>query len=346
MVDNWQKQLGAKYNRPIPEDKPKNKFYQSSQKNHGEKEMSKRILPLYNSFKKDIDTDPRKLEPTANTGLLFDKFCDHWSGDSKWKEQIDTRRKNEIQEAHDNPDWDANPKTWFLKSIISHHNKHIESNKLLSSYLKRRDELVKKQNGDTQSFKTQWRFVTGPGMGHVLETGFIWNKTLGVPYLPGSSIKGLIRSWVDPKKDSKGIAHGWGDPSKWEQWDQYKDLFGDGDDKKLGAGKLIVFDAFPINAELELDIMNPHYSEYYNKIPEDKNGNLTPPADYLKPIPIFFITVKPNINFSFALAPRGKGTVDDVNTGFNLLKNALDTLGAGCKTDVGYGHFDKVEGEI
>ena len=31
---------------------------------------------------------------------------------------------------------------------------------------------------------------------HPVENGFAWHPTLGMPYLPGSSIKGLVRAWA------------------------------------------------------------------------------------------------------------------------------------------------------
>src|SRR5207249_3153998 len=125
------------------------------------------------------------------------------------------------------------------------------------------------------------------------ETGFIWHHTLGVSYLPGSSVKGLMRAWVDPKIDENGQIKGWGDK---ETWEKIKRLFGD--TEYDGAGALTIFDALPTQApEIDLDIMNPHYGEYYA-------DPRTPPADYLSPTPIFFLTVKEHQRFLFGLALR------------------------------------------
>ncbi|MGH8608167.1 MAG: type III-B CRISPR module RAMP protein Cmr6 [Gammaproteobacteria bacterium] len=79
--------------------------------------------------------------------------------------------------------------------------------------------------------------------------------------------------------------------------------------------------------------MNPHYSDYY----EGKE----PPADYLSPKPVFFLTVKSKQPFLFSLAPRpGSGAgKSEVEEGINLLIEALNTLGAGGKTAVGYGRM-------
>lgn len=273
-----------------------------------------RYLPLYDKLKQD-GTNARPMEETAHSGLLFDKFCDHWSGPRKqWKPEKTANRDDAI-------------KYQFMKSIIAQHSKSkLQSviGNLLTQYHARRDAMLSAIGGKPEVFTTDWRFVSGLGMGHVLETGFVWHRTLGVPYLPGSSVKGLIRASVDPAK-------GWNeDKEKWKK--EYLRLFGDSDD--TGAGALIVFDAIPeTKPTLEVDIMNPHYGAYYG-------NKKQPPADYLSPVPIFFLTVAPNSRFKFALAPRpGAGSASDLATGFELLKCALATLGAGAKTAVGYGYF-------
>ncbi len=316
------------------EHKPKRKDTQySGGKHEGGDKVPRRVLPLYKGLGSE-DISARPMEVTANTGLLFDKFCDHWAGKDKWKEQIDERKGKQLPDAlKNNPTWNANPKTWFLKTIAEHQNNHKHIDKLLSQYHSRLNKMLDVLGGESCNFKTLWRFVSGLGMGHVLETGFVWHKILGVPYLPGSSVKGLIRAWADPKTDKEGEHLGWGDPDAWEE---VKRLFGD----QEGAGRLIVFDALPVEKPmLEVDIMNPHYGDYYSK-KKDKHDNLIPPADYLSPNPIFFLTVKENVQFKFSLAPRpGAGTAADVSRGFDLLKEALENIGAGAKTAVGYGYF-------
>lgn len=322
MEKDWKEELAKKFNRPLPGKnkagaKPiKRHINKGKEKSEIIKEGPPRCLPLYNSLKHE-GNKPRALEPEAHTGLLYDKYCDFWSGFPNWKEQIDNSR-----EILPYPGWDSNPKVWFLNSIINHFNNHKKIPVILEDYLNRRKKLINFIGGEKQFFKTTWRFVSGLGIAHVLETGFGWHKTLSVPYLPGSAVKGLIRSW----------AKNWDDTGHWEQ---YKRLFGD--NEKLGEGVLIMFDAIPSKIpKLELDIMNPHYSEYYN----DPDNN--PPADYYSPVPIFFLTVAAGSSFNFTIAPvRGRGTMDDVKEGFSLLQKALTYIGAGAKTAVGYGFFER-----
>lgn len=112
-------------------------------------------------------------------------------------------------------------------------------------------------------------------------------------------------------------------------------------------GEIIFFDAYPeslvVDTEgvkkgiLELDVMNPHYSEYYTK---DE-----PPADWLSPIPVFFLVVRKGTVFKITLAwrPPKKGSSSD---GQELLKEvrrwtemALQECGIGAKTRAGYGEL-------
>lgn len=289
-----------------------------------------RSLPLYAGvgFPERDDSrgyaDGLSIE-TPHPGLVFDKFVDTWKimADGQQCAVQDPESKN------------ASPKlklgskrAWLEETIklVNDHKAALQDN--LEKLVARQEKLVTSLGGECIPVKTDWRFVSGLGNGHPFETGFIWHRTLGVPYLPGSSVKGLMRAWADPKK-------GWGDE---ENWGRVKRLFGDTDEG--GAGTLIVFDALPVQVpELELDIMNPHYGDYYGG-KNDENDNPVPPADYLSPSPVFFLAVEANQPFRLALAPRcpkGENAPDDLKDGLELLEQALTTLGAGGKTAVGYG---------
>ncbi|MCL2284150.1 MAG: type III-B CRISPR module RAMP protein Cmr6 [Fibromonadales bacterium] len=87
-------------------------------------------------------------------------------------------------------------------------------------------------------------FVSGLGSGHPTETGFILDRNSGSPYIPASSIKGILRSVCEEKDADK--------------------LFGKGNSR----GEITLLDAFPKNPKLEVDIMNPHSKkETENPIP-------------------------------------------------------------------------------
>ena len=44
--------------------------------------------------------------------------------------------------------------------------------------------------------RIDWRMVVGLGSDHVQETSMTLDHVYGIPYLPGSAVKGVVRSWV------------------------------------------------------------------------------------------------------------------------------------------------------
>jgi CRISPR-associated protein Cmr6 len=82
--------------------------------------------------------------------------------------------------------------------------------------------------------------------------------------------------------------------------------------------------------------MNPHYGDYYS----DDKGK-TPPADYLSPNPIKFLTVATGTVFAFrAVAEKKDDLPQKVR---NAFISALTQEGVGAKTAIGYGRFEVVE---
>lgn len=293
-----------------------------------------RNLPLYKGLgfyelPEDRLFCKRDFVKLPHVGLLFDKYVDTWGIDQHkgFVVQSPSSARDPSKKAK------QGSKQCFYDETMNVYKEQQEAlSKQLAAHHDRRAALLQASFGKTLTAKTDWRFISGLGVGHPFETGFIWHRTLSVPYLPGSSVKGLMRAWADPAK-------GWGSEHTWKT---VKRLFGDTKDD--GAGSLIVFDALPEKVpELELDIMNPHYAAYYNKDiykkPDGSEG-LTPPADYLSPVPIFFLAVAKEQPFRFAIAPhcpKAKGAGFTTKRGFVLLRQALATLGAGGKTAVGYG---------
>ena len=58
-------------------------------------------------------------------------------------------------------------------------------------------QLAASQGGQARIYQCTAPFVTGMGNPHPLESGFTWHPTLGMPYLPGSAVKGLVRAAVE-----------------------------------------------------------------------------------------------------------------------------------------------------
>jgi CRISPR-associated protein Cmr6 len=192
--------------------------------------------------------------------------------------------------------------------------------------------------------KTQWRLVSGLGIAHPFETGFVFDHTYGLPYLPGSSVKGVARAWARENEEEEG----------WDI-DRRHVLFGpeEREDKVAGKrfepaqGQVVFFDAYPVDwPKLEVDILNPHYGEYYR----DAN---TPPADWLSPVPTYFLTLAANQALDFVVAvkpdsPHQQAVLKAANLtreeaakkALEAVRGAATTLGLGGKTAVGYGYFE------
>ena len=242
--------------------------------------------PLYKS------SEGTKFSTDANAGLWYDKFVDCWEGNS----------------------WDqakANKLAW-INTVTG----PIGCPKLINEFTSRMKRLAEQSAGRAFVLTSESRFVTGLGREHPIENGFAWHHTLGTPYLPGSSIKGLIRNWA-------------------EQWEEKRSeakaiLGGPG-----CVGRVLVLDALPTERpQLEADVMTPHYSAYY------QNGEA--PGDWLSPTPIPFLVVAAGTPFQFALVPNTPADAHHLATVEQWLRDALSWLGAGAKTAVGYGRFAEI----
>lgn len=177
------------------------------------------------------------------------------------------------------------------------------------------------------SLKADWRIALGMGNASVYENGFTFHPTYGIPYLPGSSLKGMTRHWAKAEVEVKVKA---GD---------YLKIFGNeqAESEDFQQGQIIFFDALPTQLSQDMvqpDIMNNHYPDYYE-------GN-KPPADWLSPRPIFFLTMK-GVTFQFHLGyiPRAGEEQDEqlLKTAEQWLKCAMRDAGIGAKTAVGYGRM-------
>lgn len=168
------------------------------------------------------------------------------------------------------------------------------------------------------------RVVVGLGAESILETSITLHRTYGVPYLPGSALKGLAAAAAH-----RHLAH--------EAWrkagpgrkigDSHRVLFGE-----LGEAGVVTFhDALWVPAgdrlPLDLDVMTVHHADYYG-------GGDVPPADWDSPNPVAFLTARG----CYLLALTGPETW--VDAAFSILTEALREDGLGAKTAAGYGRIE------
>ncbi|WP_124728249.1 type III-B CRISPR module RAMP protein Cmr6 [Staphylospora marina] len=269
----------------------------------GKIEREQWFLPLYRG--------PERIHQCpvdGHIGLWYEKFCDRWERDKKHRYPELGRRKQ---------DW--------IQTVtgIQPTSRHRE---LVSDMVHRMEELVLERKGHILPMKTAGRFVTGLGRPHPVENGFSWHPTLGTAVLPGSSVKGVVRAWAEQ----------WAEAEQ----DDIERIFGSRTGKNVPhrVGSVIFLDALPTTpVKLEADVMTPHVSEYYRD--PDRNA----PDDMQDPTPIPFLTVASGQTFLFAVMPRIPSCETcrkDAEQVMDWLKEALDWIGAGAKTAVGYGRFE------
>lgn len=259
-------------------------------------------LPLPKETRDHFGSDKNSLLKISNLGLLFNKYFYCWP--SNWQTN---EEKNKV----------------FRKDIEGITSKPKGSDYVQALTIRQRavSESLQASNWHVELFSatTDSRLIIGLGSTSVTETGMSLHPLYGFPYLPGNGLKGLARAYAEIGCDA----------SK----EELLEIFGSEDKAQHSAnnrqGKVFFTDGLPTSfPKLDLDIMNPHYGEYYR--------GEKPPADYLNPVPVTFLAVAAGQPFLFAVFSRDKALAEKAKA---WLIGGLTDLGAGGKTNVGYGYF-------
>lgn len=266
--------------------------------------LTQEARDLYQTIEKPLDN--------ANKGLLFERFFDGYLPDF-------TVAQGNNAEA--------------LTNLVGACGNSQE----LANAAARRVQLTSNLGGEFGVFKTDWHFVSGMGNAHPVENGFTWHPVYGTPYLPGSSVKGLLRAWMEvwanaeqTEEERTDLIHAWfgRDAGIKEKGDAGK------------AGDLIFLDALPIESpRVSVDIMTPHMGKWYELGDKEITAE-SQPGDWHNPIPVPFL-VASDARFVFSIVPRTPEAKKEglAEQAMNHLKDALAWLGAGAKTAAGYGHM-------
>lgn len=194
--------------------------------------------------------------------------------------------------------------------------------------------------------------LIGLGIQHPSENGFIFHHNLGIPYIPASSMKGLLRfAYQLQLLDSY--------PDQLEEWSKIESdkgeavldeehpgtgiplLFG-GKEKIKGKssnslrGKIIFMDGYPETVpDMKLDITTVHFRSYYSS--EGKE----PPRENENPLPVQFMAISEGTPFIFRFIIPADTQFKEVF--INAVRRALENEGVGAKTSLGYGLFNLIE---
>lgn len=277
-------------------------------------------LPFYKAA--EGEKPPQQMHQHANVGLWFTRFYNAF--DHNWEVGDEGKR------------------AWIQTVQGAKGDKAT-----LEKAAARLESLGKALGAQIADFKTDWHFATGLGLSHPVENGFTWHHTLGVPYLPASSVKGLLRDWVEAWMEHASEAER---DDKINRW--FGAVKGEKNASSDAAGQLIFFDALPTGlVNLACDIMTPHMGKWYEKGGEirDEADYAAAPADWHSPVPVPFLVVK-SAGFRFMIAPRLIGHAEQdalasVKDAMEQLTLALEWIGAGAKTAAGYGRMSRIKTE-
>ena len=212
-------------------------------------------------------------------------------------------------------------------------------------------------------FETKKNFIVGTRQGPlflVYEVGISWDPILDLPYIPASSLKGALRSYmldlcekVDNRKECvEDVISLFGVPIR--DYEIVKLVFPESKSAEVsdeGSEGLVIFsDAYPISFKetpLTPDIINPHYY---------KGGKVVENEFDVSPTPITFLTVSPGVTFRLiiALIKEGEKYVSQLSKMiFNTESYSLVpfltlafAMGIGAKTSRGYGELDLADLEL
>ncbi len=153
-----------------------------------------------------------------------------------------------------------------------------------------------------------------------IKLGFTLDYVTGLPVIPGSTVKGVLRSAF--RNYPNAI-----DPMLLAEM---KTIFGsDGTDQDFQRGQCVFFDALPVAADknhrlFEMENITPHQ------------------PDLLKnPIPLTLLKVLPEVTYLFRFRLAGCPYADRFLV---LFQEILLNLGIGAKTNVGFGKLQPAKG--
>ncbi len=162
------------------------------------------------------------------------------------------------------------------------------------------------------------------GIYNVFEHGIALHPIYGVPYIPGSAIKGSLRSFVEAKGLPKECTI--------ESLSDISDLFG----STRKVGDIIVFDAYPVRVAssgslsslLEPDVTTPIYAD----------GTSSPKIEEhrAEPVPVIYPVIARGVVFRIIIALHRDISDECRYTLFNWIKSIL-SYGIGGKSRLGYG---------
>lgn len=248
-------------------------------------------------------------------------------------------RRDRLVSVQADKEKETNAGLWLDKYIVEQDREKNESRHELvkdvcampipaiyKAYYDQWDKQLQESGAKRRYAVVKGRMIIGLGSESVLETSISLHRTYGVPYIPGSALKGLAANYARQRLG--------------EHWKQgspaYKVVFGDTDD----AGYIVFFDALYMpdskNENVKVlhpDIITVHHPKYYQ-------GASEAPTDRDNPNPVPLLSATGTYLVALAAPDLQQGQGDQwIATTFSIIENAVETLGVGAKTSSGYGRM-------
>jgi len=250
-----------------------------------------------------------EITATTHPGLWLDKYIEE-------QENKDVESQSNMAQGKGNSRSDLVKEVASLRELSEYEKFFQRWTKLLTDY-----------DAQTREAKVKGRMIVGLGSESVVETSITLHHTYGIPYIPGSALKGLAASYA-----SKQLGDIWkkGSPA-------YNAVFGDTN----SAGYITFFDALYIPGSghkgqvLYPDVITVHHPKYYQ---EEKNVS---PSDWDSPNPVPFLSATGKYLLALAAPDVKEDTRDEwLKKVFEFLGHALKEMGIGAKTSSGYGRME------
>ena len=179
------------------------------------------------------------------------------------------------------------------------------------------------------------------GQDSAFKTGFNFDYVTGLPYIPGFSIKGMLRASIEKYKtnvcqwleDNIGILT---DDRLFKE--MIYEIFGDGNDDVDNDKIKNNTDVLERDVFLDAIIIDGSNDKIL------KSDYITPhPSMFKNPIPIRILAIKPKIKLEFYFLLREK-IIAKMNREqrFEFYKGLILDLGIGAKTNTGYGSLKEI----
>jgi len=249
----------------------------------------------------------------GHAGLIFDRYLSLWQ-----------HRTNARGHIHRYEPRDAGP---VLQEFVQAYQSDEDHRQALQARLLRQRNICDSYQGKLASITLAAPLVQGLGLAHPTGNGFTFDPVLGVPWMPATAIKGLARRGAvllgAPQAEIQRLLGP--DPEPDEQ----------------STGALVFLDAWPESwPELKVQVMTPHYRSYYAAQEKNKRQPFwDEPHGLDDPVPIYFLSVAEHTSYQLCILPRASARGDDTEAALNWLRAALEVLGAGGKTALGFGAF-------